>query len=53
MDRLTNIVKPNKIFMGEKDFQQLFLVKKYLNENKFLVTTAEDAEKCIRENRNN
>ena len=34
MDRLTNIVKPNKIFMGEKDFQQLFLVKKYL-KNKY------------------
>ena len=30
MDSLTNIVKPNKIFMGEKDFQQLFLVKKFL-----------------------
>ena len=34
MDRLTNIVKPNKIFMGEKDFQQLFLVKKFLR-NKY------------------
>ena len=34
MDRLTNIVKPNKIFMGEKDFQQLFLVKKFL-KNKY------------------
>ena len=32
MDRLTNIVKPNKIFMGNKDFQQLFLVKKYLKK---------------------
>ena len=26
MDRLTRMVKPKKIFMGEKDFQQLFLV---------------------------
>ena len=34
MDRLTKIVKPNKIFMGEKDFQQLFLVKKFL-KNKY------------------
>ena len=34
MDRLTSIVKPNKIFMGEKDFQQLFLVKKFL-KNKY------------------
>ena len=28
------IVKPNKIFMGEKDFQKLFLVKKFL-KNKY------------------
>ena len=34
MNRLTNIIKPNKIFMGNKDFQQLLLVKKYL-EKKF------------------
>ena len=34
MERLTNVVKPNKIFMGEKDFQQLFLVKKFL-KNKY------------------
>ena len=32
MDRLTSIVKPNKIFMGNKDFQQLFLVKKFLKK---------------------
>ena len=32
MDRLTNIVKPAKIFMGNKDFQQLFLVKKFLKK---------------------
>ena len=32
MDKLTNIVKPSKIFMGNKDFQQLFLVKKYLKK---------------------
>ena len=32
MDRLTNIIKPKKIFMGEKDFQQLFLVKKYIEK---------------------
>ena len=30
MDRLTKIVNPKKIFMGEKDFQQLYLVKKLL-----------------------
>ena len=30
MDRLTMIIKPKKIFMGEKDFQQLYLVKRYI-----------------------
>ena len=33
MTRLTQIVKPSKIFMGEKDFQQLLLVKKYIENN--------------------
>ena len=33
MDRLTGLIKPKKIFMGEKDFQQLYLVKKYLKKN--------------------
>ena len=32
MDRLTTLIKPNKIFMGEKDFQQLYLLKKYLKK---------------------
>ena len=32
MDRLTNLIKPKKIFMGEKDFQQLFLVKNYVEK---------------------
>ncbi len=30
MDKLTRIINPQKIFMGEKDFQQLYLVKKQL-----------------------
>jgi len=30
MDRFTNLIKPREIFMGEKDFQQLFLVKNYI-----------------------
>ena len=33
MNRLTKIVNPKKIFMGEKDFQQLYLVKKLLKRN--------------------
>jgi len=32
MERLTKIVKPKKIFMGEKDLQQLYLVKKRLEK---------------------
>ncbi len=32
MNRLTKIVNPNKIFMGEKDFQQLYLVKNLLEK---------------------
>ena len=32
MKRLNKIVNPQKIFMGEKDFQQLFLVKKRLEQ---------------------
>ncbi len=32
MIKLTKIVKPKKIFMGEKDFQQLYLVKKELGK---------------------
>ena len=34
MDRLTNLIKPNKIFMGKKDYQQFFLVKRFI-ENKY------------------
>ena len=32
MNRLTKIINPNKIFMGEKDLQQLYLVKKLLEK---------------------
>jgi len=32
MNRLTKIVNPKKIFMGEKDFQQFYLVKKLLEK---------------------
>ena len=33
MTRLTKKIKPSKIFMGEKDFQQLLLVKKFIEKN--------------------
>ena len=30
MDRLTKLINPKRIFMGEKDYQQYLLIKKYL-----------------------
>ena len=36
IDRFLKIINPNYIFLGEKDFQQLFLIKKYV-KNKFKV----------------
>ena len=32
MDRLTNQIKPKKIFMGQKDFQQLYLVRNFIEK---------------------
>ena len=32
MERLTVKIKPQKIYMGEKDFQQFYLVKKYIEK---------------------
>ena len=32
MNRLTKIINPTKIFMGEKDYQQLYLVKNFLEK---------------------
>ncbi len=36
IDRLLNIINPKYMFLGEKDFQQLYLIKKYV-KNKFKV----------------
>ena len=30
MDKFTNIIKPKNIFMGEKDYQQFFLVRNFI-----------------------
>jgi pantoate--beta-alanine ligase len=32
MDRLTNLIKPRRIFMGKKDFQQFHLVKNFIEK---------------------
>ncbi|WP_415315770.1 pantoate--beta-alanine ligase [Candidatus Pelagibacter sp. Uisw_137] len=34
LDRFVDLISPQKIFMGEKDFQQFFLVRNYI-ENKY------------------
>jgi pantoate--beta-alanine ligase len=32
MDKLTNLIRPKRIFMGKKDYQQLFLVKNFIEK---------------------
>ena len=32
MNKLTSLIKPKKIFMGKKDYQQLFLVKNFIEK---------------------
>ena len=36
MDKLTDLIRPKRIFMGKKDFQQLYLVKNYI-KNKYKI----------------
>ncbi len=56
MTRLTKIVNPSKIFMGEKDFQQLFLVKNHIESNfkskVILCKTVRDKNKVALSSRN-
>ena len=56
MTRLTKIVNPSKIFMGEKDFQQLLLVKKHIEKNfkskVILCKTVRDRNKLALSSRN-
>ena len=55
MRRLTKLIKPNKIFMGEKDFQQLYLVKKYFHKRNVKVIsckTIRDKDKVAISSRN-
>ena len=57
MSRLMTLIKAKHIFMGEKDFQQLYLVKKYLSK-KFRVNiisckTIRDKNKVALSTRNN
>ena len=34
IDRLIKIINPNKIFLGEKDMQQLKIIEEFINKNK-------------------
>ena len=34
IDRFIKIIKPSKIFLGEKDMQQLKIIEEYINKNK-------------------
>ena len=57
MERLNNLVNPKKIFMGKKDYQQYFLIKKYF-KNKYKTTvipckTIRDENKIALSSRNN
>jgi pantoate--beta-alanine ligase len=47
LDRFVNIIKPKKIFMGEKDMQQLKIVQDYINKN--FINTRVIGCKTIRE----
>ena len=34
MNRLIEIIKPKYIFMGKKDYQQLYLIKRHIEKRK-------------------
>ena len=56
MDRLVTFVKPSKIYMGEKDLQQLLLVKNYIEKKHktkiILCKTIRDNRKLALSSRN-
>ncbi|MDC1138393.1 pantoate--beta-alanine ligase [Candidatus Pelagibacter sp.] len=56
MDRFTNIIKPKNIFMGEKDYQQFFLVRNFIEKKyktKIIVCkTIRDVSKVALSSRN-
>ena len=56
LERFIELISPQKMFMGEKDFQQFFLVKNYI-ENKYdtkvyLCKTVRDKNKLALSSRN-
>ena len=56
MNRLLSLIKVKYVFMGEKDYQQLFLIKKYLNKKKIIIVqcpTIRDKNNIALSTRNN
>ena len=56
LDRFVELISPQKIFMGEKDFQQFFLVKKYIEKKYdtkvYVCKTIRDKNKLALSSRN-
>ena len=56
MNRFIDLIMPKYIFMGEKDFQQLFLIKKYFkkkyNSKIVMCSTIRDKNKVALSSRN-
>jgi len=49
VNRFLELLKPRFIYLGKKDFQQLFLIKKHINKNK--IKTSVISCKTVRENK--
>jgi len=56
LNRFTKLISPKSIFMGEKDYQQFFLVKKFIEEKYktrvFMCKTIRDKNKIALSSRN-
>ena len=56
LDRFVELISPQKIFMGEKDFQQFFLVKNYIEKKYdtkvYVCNTIRDKNKLALSSRN-
>ena len=57
LNRFVKLISPNSIFMGEKDYQQFFLVKKFIERNHktkvYICKTIRDSNMVALSSRNN